>query len=96
MAILYDCDARIPLYSATVIEGNQAGQKVDRSKAKFHASTDPLLEVEFQQTGSSTHKFCYRDQSTGTELNWDGSACTSSPGPIDRTHGLGWLRPRRC
>ena len=91
VAILYDCDARIPLYSATVIEGNQAGQKVDRSKASFHASTDPLLEVEFQQTGedyagSSKHTFCYRDQSSGIDLNWDGGACTSSPGPIDRGH----------
>ena len=91
VAILYDCNARIPLYSATVIEGNQAGQKVDRSKAKFHPST--RLEAEFQQigedyAGSSKHKFCYRDQSTGTELNWDGGACTSSPGsgPIDRGH----------
>lgn len=77
-----------------MIEGNQVGQKVDRSKAKFHSSTDPLLEDEFQQTdwdyvGSSQHKFCYRDQSIKTELNWHGNlACKSSPGsgPIDRGH----------
>mgnify|MGYP002804030896 CR=1 FL=1 len=91
VAILYDCDARIPLYSATMIEGNQAKEKVDRSKASFHASTDPFLGVEFQQSdkdymGSSKHKFCYKDQSTDTDLNWDGKACTSSPGPIDRGH----------
>ena len=92
VAILYDCNARIPLYAATVIEGNQAGKKVDRKGASFKSSSDPQLDIAFQQTGndykgSSKHVFCYEDQNTGTLLNWDGSQCKKPPkGRVDRGH----------
>ena len=79
VAILYDCNARIPLYAATVIEGNQAGKTVDRTNMVFELSSK--LDPSFQQTNldykdSSKHTFCYKDEKTGKLQNWsDGGKC---------------------
>ena len=91
VAILYDCNARIPLYAATVIEGNQAKQKVERTGAAFKSSKE--LDEEFQQNDqdydkSSGRIFCYEDQQKTALLAWDGKQCPSPApkAPIHKGH----------
>ena len=89
VAILYDCNARIPLYAATVIEGNQAKQKVEREGAAFKSSDE--LGKAFQQDNedydkSSERIFCYKDQQTTALLAWDGKDACPSPAPNAQIH----------
>ena len=89
LAILYDCNGRIPLYAATVIEGNQAKQKVERTGAAFKSSDE--LGKAFQQDNedydkSSERIFCYKDQQTTALLAWDGKDACPSPAPKAPIH----------
>ena len=67
VAIMYDCNKRIPLYSATMMEGWQLdGGKVIRPST-FTSSNDALLHKEYQQSnsdyfGSSNVEVCYDTQ----------------------------------
>ena len=69
VAILYDCENRVPLYAATVMNGNQlnAGYKRPRSD-QFRLSEN--LEENYQPNGndykdSSKHKICYTQNLEG-------------------------------
>ena len=87
IAILYDCNARIPLYAATEIKTGE----VEREAMTFHRSCalDRTFQAEDSDyTGSSKDVFCYEDKK-GNILNWDGSNICSSPylsSPIDKGH----------
>lgn len=67
VAIMYDCNKRIPIYSATMMEGWQLnGGKVIRPST-FTPSNDILLDKEYQQNdydyvGSSNVEVCYDTQ----------------------------------
>ena len=91
LAILYDCNVRIPLYAATVIEGNQARRKVEREGLDFEPSTE--IDEAFQQNSNdyherSKHIFCYRN-TKGALLTWDGKHACPIPAlntPIHKGH----------
>ena len=62
VAILYDCNARIPLYAATVMTGDQVNDGYKRKAYDFRVS--PNLEKEFQPDDndyslSSKRNICY-------------------------------------
>ena len=88
IAILYDCDARIPLYAATEIKTGDVG----REGMTFHRSS--TLDETFHAknsdyTGSSKDVPCYEDKETGCFRNWDGSkicSYTDPSAPIERGH----------
>ena len=68
VAILYDCNARIPLYAATVMTGNQLKARYSgRGSMKFKASGDSKLDQAFQQkdtdyTEYSKRIMCYESR----------------------------------
>ena len=88
IAILYDCDARIPLYAATEIKAGE----VEREGMTFSRSCalDRTFQAEDSDyTGSSKNVFCYEDEKTGNFLNWDGlKPCPYlyPDSPIDKGH----------
>lgn len=49
MAILYDCNAKIPLYAATVMTGSQIQATYSRPTDKFRPSNYSGLDLMFQQ-----------------------------------------------
>lgn len=62
VTIMYDCNKRIPLYSAIMVETVQLNAPV--SRAEFRPSDDKSLAQEYQQQdsdykGSSTISLCY-------------------------------------
>ena len=70
VAILYDCNARIPLYAATVMTGKQIDAGYKRLKLKFRKSGDLKLDIEFQQVEDDYDKankrnMCYETRRTG-------------------------------
>ena len=88
IAILYDCNARIPLYAATEIKTGTVG----RDGMTFHHSSTlhkTLHAKDNDYTGSSKDVLCYEDKETGCFRNWDGSKICSYPypvSPIERGH----------
>ena len=88
IAILYDCNARIPLYAATEIKTGDA----ERAGMVFRPSC--TLDETFQAknrdyTGSSKDVLCYEDEETGCFRNWDGlKECSDTApfSPIERGH----------
>ena len=67
VAILYDCNARIPLYAATVMTGNQLKAGYKQIKMGFKFSGDSKLDQAFQQkdkdyTEYSERAMCYESQ----------------------------------
>ena len=49
VAILYDCNLRIPLYAATVMTGDQLNAGYTRPNIKFRPSNDRSLHKQYQQ-----------------------------------------------
>ena len=70
IAILYDCNARIPLNAATEIKAG-----IDPRSGSFHPSSVKQLHRKFQAknsdyTASSKNVLCYEDRKTGCFRNW--------------------------
>ena len=88
IAILYDCNARIPLYAATEIKTGD----VKRGGMTFHhnSTLDETLQAkDSDYTGSSKDVLCFEDKETGCFRNWDGSkicSYTDPSSPIERGH----------
>ena len=65
--IMYDCNARIPLYSATMITGKQLNASYNPLGTSFRLSGDQRLHRSFQQhrsdySKSSSRNLCYESQ----------------------------------
>ena len=72
IAILYDCNARIPLYAATEIKTG-----IDPRSGRFHPSSVKQLHRKFQAknsdyAGSSKNVLCYEDRKTRCFQKWYG------------------------
>ena len=79
VAILYDCNSRIPLYAATVMDGTQllAANSGGRPTNYFRQSgRQNQLDRNFQQTdgdyeGSSKRELCYSSQANSNNYELD-------------------------
>ena len=65
--IMYDCDARIPLYSATMMTGDQLDKGYKCGKTSFRFSGDKKLHHDFQQRDSdylksNKRELCYESE----------------------------------
>ena len=68
VAILYDCENRVPLYAATVMNGNQLNAGYKRPPSNFRLSKN--LDKNYQPNPddykkSSEHKICYTQNLVG-------------------------------
>ena len=75
--IMYDCNARIPLYSATMMTGNQLKARYKRKNYSFRHSGDAKLHPDFQQRNSdylnsNQRELCYESQNREylTDKEW--------------------------
>ena len=65
--IMYDCDARIPLYSATMMTEKQLNAGYKRPGTSFRQSWDANLQHDFQQhdldyVNSNSRELCYESR----------------------------------
>ena len=65
--IMYDCDERIPLYSATMMTGKQLNDSYNSISSSFRSSGDKMLHRDFQQRKldyfkSNDRTLCYESK----------------------------------
>ena len=75
--IMYDCNARIPLYSATMMTGDQLKAGYKRKDYSFRRSGDAKLDPDYQQSNSdylnsNKRELCYESQNKKylTDKEW--------------------------
>ena len=98
VAILYDCNKRIPLYAATVMSGDQLNSAgFSRPSIDFRRSNDPLLNPQYQQrdndySDAMNREICYHTQAKSLLLDyrWYNSLNPSKPiaPPFPNCHQL--------
>ena len=76
MAILYDCNAKIPLYAATVMTGSQIKATYSRPSVSFRPSGYSGLNVMFQQQDNDyddvlNRNICYETQAGNLVVDKD-------------------------
>ena len=76
VAIMYDCNKRIPLYAGTMMEGWQLNAAYDRPDITFKPSNDQSLNQQLYQqsqqdyAGSASIEICYDTISTGRKIDY--------------------------
>lgn len=74
VAILYDCNKRIPLYAATAMSGDQLNDAYRRPSNPFTKSNDPYLLDQYQQLESdyspANREICYHNKVRGYLIDY--------------------------